>query len=172
MDISQSLILLKPKDRGPRGNPKKQSEIDAYNQRKLINDVAKVYITGYKKQNIRVRYYTCEYPEKSNLLIGVLELNGNHGPYEVKKEIPHLDHRGKTIGQDIKPGQSWIRDGEDKRELLANEVIMLRDDANIKRREERKISKSKLGYQHSLETRKKMRESHKNISLETRKILT
>ncbi len=137
---------MKLSDSQPQGNPPSQSDIDANNQRKFIK-ITKEYIAGYQNRKNRVRYTTLKYPDSSNLYIGILEIYGDQGPFTVLKEVPRLDASGKSICQEIEQGESWIRDGEDKRKLHPNEILTMIEDAKVKKRHLRKIKKAqkKLG---------------------------
>lgn len=141
INIKGKVLRLKTKDKRPRGNPPTQTDVNAHNQRKF-KKIVESYISGYNRRKIRINYDAWEHPDEPTSIISVLEIIGQHGPYIVEKEIHILDRDGRTTGQEIAPGQSWIREGEDKRELDGNEIISMRDDARLRQREYRRIEKA------------------------------
>lgn len=131
-DISGQLLLLKGK---PITLPE-QTQVDTHNQRTIVK-IAKDYIAG-RNGPPNVNYLTIPHPDAPGSLVGCLEIVALAGPYLTKKEIPQIDHTGKTVGTLVATNQAWIRDGEDSRSLDTLEIMAMRDEETSRRRESRR----------------------------------
>ena len=141
VDISGQIIQLKPKEAKAISALSCQGDIDAYNQRNLVR-VVKDHIKGYRERRLILRYGSEKHPDDPSSLVGLLRIVAQHGPYVVKKKIDRVVRNGKTIDEGIKPDQSWIRDGEDKRPIYFNELTSMNEAAKEKQRQLRRIERA------------------------------
>ncbi len=99
-----------------------QVEINELNQKEFVQKI-KDYVHGFFGDMI-VNYLAFPNPNSPENLAGVLEITIIYGPFAVHKEIEKFDSKGKQIGV-VRKGQSWIRKGEDTKELYPDDVYRL-----------------------------------------------
>jgi|CXWL01.1.fsa_nt_gi hypothetical protein len=105
-------------------NSHTQIEINELNQKEFIR-IIKEYVRGFYGDLI-VNYFCYPNPKSPEKLSGILEVIAIHGPFMANKETYKYDPKtGQTIGTEFRKGQSWIRNGEDKRELYPDELFQL-----------------------------------------------
>lgn len=105
-------------------NSHTQIEINELNQKEFVR-VVKEYVHGFYGDLI-VNYFCSPNPKSPEKLAGILEVVAIHGPFMANKETYKYDLKtGQTLGAEFRKGQSWIRNGEDKRELYPDELFQL-----------------------------------------------
>ncbi len=105
-----------------------QIEINELNQKEFIQKI-KDYVHGFFGEMI-VNYLAFPNPDFPENLAGVLEITTIYGPFSVHKEIEKFDSKGKQIGV-VRKGQSWIRNGEDTKELYPDELYSLANSKKV-----------------------------------------
>lgn len=105
-----------------------QIEINELNQKEFIQKI-KGYVQGFFGEMI-VNYLAFPNPDSPENLTGVLEITAIYGPFSVYKEIEKFDSNGKQIGV-VRKGQSWIRSGEDTKELYPDELYNLANSKKV-----------------------------------------
>lgn len=103
-------------------NSRSQIEINELNQKEFIQKIQD-YVHGFFGEMI-VNYFAFPNPNSPENLVGALEITAIYGPFSVHKEIEKFDSKEKQIGV-VRKGQSWIRKGEDTKELYPDDVYRL-----------------------------------------------
>jgi len=109
-------------------NSRSQIDINELNQKEFIQKI-KDYVHGFFGEMI-VNYFAFPHPNSPENLTGVLEITAIYGPFSVHKEIEKFDSKGKQIGV-VRKGQSWIRNGEDTKDLYPDDLYNLANSKKV-----------------------------------------